>query len=272
MNLSIQELRQSPHLSASSINSYMDCGLSYKFSRVDGIPPEFTADALLFGSCIHKALEEFNNAKRNKHQKSPEELQARFASAWNESVRENESIQFKKGESADSLLEKGMTMLAAYYAQNPPNQYKVMGAEIPFSFTMEGLPVPVIGVMDLVEEDEGGNLIITDFKTTSRSFSRKEIDESLQLTVYSMAVKEFGFSHQEILLKFDCLIKTRTPKFEQYYTIRTEADEQRARKKILRVWDGIQKKVFIPNDSSWKCAGCAYKKHCDSWFEREEAI
>ena len=55
--MGIQELRKTPHLSASSINSYLECGLQYKFSRIDKIKPAFTADALVYGSTIHKAIE-----------------------------------------------------------------------------------------------------------------------------------------------------------------------------------------------------------------------
>jgi len=34
----------------------------------------------------------------------------------------------------------------------------------------------------------------------------------------------------------------------------------------VQVWEGIQKGVFIPNDTSWKCKNCSYKVACDSWF------
>ena len=55
-------------------------------------------------------------------------------------------------------------------------------------------------------------------------------------------------------------VKTQTKKFEQYYTSRSEVDERRLAKKISKVWEGISKGVFIPNDGHWKCKGCAYQK------------
>ena len=76
-----------------------------------------------------------------------------------------------------------------------------------------------------------------------------------------------GFSDFEILLKFDCLIKTKTPKFEQYYSIRTDTDETRMVRKAQAVWRGIKQGVFVPNDTSWKCNNCFYKKPCDDWLE-----
>ena len=61
MNLSY--LRQKPHLSASSIGDYLDCGMLYKFGRVDRLPRQFVADAMEFGTVIHAVLAEYYQAK-----------------------------------------------------------------------------------------------------------------------------------------------------------------------------------------------------------------
>ncbi|MFO7745667.1 MAG: PD-(D/E)XK nuclease family protein, partial [Psychroflexus sp.] len=84
--------------------------------------------------------------------------------------------------------------------------------------------------------------------------------------------KANGFEDREILLKLDCLIKTKTPKFEPYWTTRTELDERRLAKKVSQVWEGISKGVYVPNDTSWKCKGCAFKSACKAWFDEEEVI
>jgi putative RecB family exonuclease len=67
-------------------------------------------------------------------------------------------------------------------------------------------------------------------------------------------------------LKLDTLIKTRQPKFEPHYTVRTEDDEKRAVRKIKAVYEGIKNHIYIPNDTSWKCNGCAYHTYCTEWF------
>jgi len=263
--MNIEELRQKPHLSASGVNDYLDCGLLYKFARIDKVKPEFTSDALLFGSAIHKALEEFYKAKMSKQTLPLAQLLQSFESHWNQTVRSTANIQYKEGDDAQSLMIKGKEILSTYYQESPKDGFKVLATELAFAFNLDGLDIPIIGVMDLVEED-GNSLIITDFKTSARAYSSDEVNKSMQLTIYYMAAKQYGFVAQEILLRFDCLIKTKKPKFEQYYAIRTEEDEQRTAKKILSVWEGIQKGVFTPNDSSWKCNGCSYKSHCNQWF------
>ena len=123
--------------------------------------------------------------------------------------------------------------------------------------------------MDLVEEDSSGTIIITDFKTSARAYSADEVDKNMQLTIYQLAAKANGYSDREILLRFDTLIKTKTPKFEPYWTSRDEVAERRVIKKIVQAWKGISKGVFIPNDTSWKCNNCFYKQACDEWFMEE---
>lgn len=267
--MDIQTLRQQPHLSVSSINEYVECGLQYKIDKIDRVKPEYASDALLFGSAIHRVLEIVHQAKRGKLRLALEFLQSEWETQWQTIVNEHPDIRYKEGESYESLLMTGKQLLAAYHRDVPQDSYKVLETESPFSFTIEGVPLPIIGVIDLIEEDEGGNLVITDFKTTSRAYSAEEIDKSFQLTVYHMAAKRNGFADREILLRFDCLIKTRSPKFLQYYTIRTEEDEQRAIKKIHSVWEGIQKRIFTPNDASWKCGYCAFQNHCHAWFQEK---
>jgi hypothetical protein len=41
--MELKELRKKPHLSHSSINMYMECGLQYKFSKIDKLKPQFVA-------------------------------------------------------------------------------------------------------------------------------------------------------------------------------------------------------------------------------------
>ena len=265
--MDIATLRKKPHLSASSINDYLDCGLQFKFSRVDRIPIEFKSDALVFGSAFHKVLEGIYGAKIIGKKLSLKEIHASFEKVWTRMTEGKDDIKYKEGKSFKAYLLEGRELLTTYYNKLPDDDFKVIGIEEPFSFKLDGLPIPIIGAMDLIEEDEAGTLIITDFKTASRAYSIDEVDKSLQLTIYQLAARANGYADREILLRFDCLIKTKTPKFEQYYTTRSELDEKRTAKKIRKVWEGITRGVYLPNDGHWKCKGCAFKSNCDEWFK-----
>jgi len=264
--MDLWELKKEPHLSASSVNDYVECGLLYKLGRIDHIPLEFKSDALEFGSIIHLVLEEFYQEKMIGNKLLLKDLHASFESHWRKAAEGREDIQYAEGKDFETLLMDGKDLLTAWYNKLPQDDFRVLAIEEAFRFTIPNLPVPIIGAIDLIEEDESGTIIVTDWKTSGRAFSADEVDNNMQLTIYQMATKANGYGNREILLKFDALIKTKTPKFEPYWTVRSEIDERRVTKKILQVWEGITKRVFVPNDTSWKCKGCAYKNACDEWF------
>ncbi len=265
--LDLTEYRAKPHLSASSTSDYIDCGLLYRFGRVDKIKPEFKSDALELGSVIHLVLAEFYNQRKIGNKLLLKEVQESFEAFWREHAEDNPDIQYSEGKNFETLLLEGKELLTPWYNKLPENEFKVIAVEDPFILTLRELAVPVIGYIDLIEEDESGTIIVTDFKTAGKNYSNDDTDKNLQLTIYQLAVKGNGYRNREILLKLDGLIKTKTPKFEQFYTSRTEIEEKRAIKKLQEVWNGINKGVFIPNDGHWKCKGCSFKKHCDEYLE-----
>ena len=265
--MDIHELRKRPHLSHSSINSYLECGLYYKFSKIDKLKPQFISDNLLYGITVHRVLADFHQERLIGKIVSADDLYDLFETYWKKAAENNESIKYSKNQSFTSILNEGRALLEIYHKSLPKDLYNIVAIEEPFSIRLDGLDIPIIGIMDLVEEDRYGTIIITENKTSGKSYSNNQIDKNLQLTVYQIAARSNGYGNREILLRIDCLIKTQVPNFKSYYTSRSKLDEHRAIRKIQRVWDGIKKGVFIPNDTSWKCPYCEFKDpYCDDWF------
>jgi putative RecB family exonuclease len=265
MFMLLSELRKAPHLSASSISDYIECSLLYKLGRIDRLAPEYHSDALEFGSVIHLVLGDYYQEKISGNKMTLKHVHELFETYWRQTAEKNDTIKYAKGTDFKSYLMQGCDLLTAWYNKLPDDNFQVIATEEAFRFTIPGIAVPIIGAMDLVEQDQS-SLIITDFKTTGRAYGADEVDRNMQLTLYQLAAKANGYAGFDILLRFDCLIKTQKPKFEQYYTIRTEIDEKRLIRKIHQVWEGISKQVFIPNDTSWRCTSCHYRKACDRWF------
>ena len=230
--MTIRELRKKPHLSVSSVNSYIECGLQYKFSRIEKFKPDFISDNLIFGSCIHRVLSEFNQEKMIGNTLSSDDLEDMFKNDWAKSAKDNDDIQYSKGATYRTLLNQGVKLLTEFINKVPDNNNTIIAIEEPFEFHIEGLDIPLIGIMDLVEEDADGAVTITDYKTSKRALSLNEVDKNFQLTIYYTAAKKNGYADRPVNLKFDCLIKTKTPKFEQIYTYRSNEDTRRAVKKI----------------------------------------
>jgi len=269
--MELSELRKTPHLSASSVGEYVECSLLYKLGRIDRIPMETKADALEFGTVIHIVLGEFYEAKMVGDKMTLRDVHFSFQNHWHRVADGRTDIKYAKGKDFNTLLMEGTDLLTAWYHKLPDDSFKVIGVEQAFSCTLPDLSVPIIGAMDLIEEDDAGTIIITDWKTSARAYSNDEVDQNQQMTTYQLGAKANGYADREILLRLDCLIKTQKPKFLQYYTIRTENCETRLIRKIQKVWDGISKGIFIPNDTSWKCKNCGYKTACDEWFTRRAA-
>ena len=222
---------------------------------------------MTFGSCIHQALADFHQERIMGNILTKDQLQERFAYHWTIRASENKEIKYKGENSFDSLLEQGKALLRTYHGNFSDENITVLAIEEPFRFLLDNLPIPIVGVMDLVEEDDQGNIIITDFKTAARSYTEDDVSKNPQLTLYHLASRSNGYGDRNIIMKLDVLIKTKTPQFKRYYTARDRWDEIKAAKKIIEVWRGINKGVFIPNDTSWKCAECFYKGACNDWYQ-----
>lgn len=266
--MTVETLPLISSLSASSIQMYMECSLSFKFKRIDKIEFESTSESLLMGSAIHKTIEDFYQGKKNNRPLTLENLHQKLEEHWKNALEDEPKVFYKEGKDAESCLNEGKELIATYYRELPPDDFKVLGTEMAFKIEIAGLDVPIIGVMDLILMDpESNQIIIVDHKTSSKAYSKDDIEKSLQLTLYYMAAKQYGYEGEDILLRFDCLIKNKKPRLEQYYTVRTDEDENRLVKKIQHIHQAIEQGIFIPNDASWKCGYCAFKNHCDQWFK-----
>ena len=263
MTITLEELRTKPHLSASSILDYINCSFSYRLGRIDRCRPEFTPDALDFGSVIHQCLGDFYAARKIGYKMPMHELLYIFEHYWESAAYGREDIRYKNGDSYETLQVKGKELLKAYYETLPTDDFKVLAVEKPFSFSIDGIPIPIIGAIDLIEWSGSDTIILTDFKTSAKSYSAEEIDNSFQLAVYNLAMKADGFNNSDILLRFDILIKTKIPKFEQQYTVISEAQERKTISTIKLAWEGITKGTFLPTGERWRCTGCCFRTACN---------
>ena len=55
--MELSELRKKPHLSASGVNEYIECGLLYRFGRIDRLPKEFLNHRELLKSRLWRSPE-----------------------------------------------------------------------------------------------------------------------------------------------------------------------------------------------------------------------
>jgi putative RecB family exonuclease len=206
LHMELSDLRQKPHLSASSISTYIDCSLQYYFSHVRRLPMEFVSDALSFGTVIHLVLAEFYRSKMTGDRLPLKDIHETYRHLWRQEAHDRSDLQYAEGKDFTTYLTEGVDLLSAWYNKLSDDEFEVIGVEEPFVFEIPDLPVPIIGAMDLIETDSAGALVITDHKTSSKSFAADEIDQNMQMTLYQLSARANGYADREVLLKLNCLI------------------------------------------------------------------
>lgn len=113
--------------SASSMRSYMNCPLQAKFKHIERRPSLQHAKAS-FGTCIHDALEMYNNGT------PVDECVERFKYTWEnpEVLDVVPDIWPERGAGFGALRNKGIEMLRTYDRINGFESRQVIGTEIEF--------------------------------------------------------------------------------------------------------------------------------------------
>ena len=264
--MEINEFKNQAHLSASGINDYLECGLLYKFSRIEKRQPEIYSDSLVLGKAIHRVLADFYLKLRAGTRLAQKNLEEAFDHHWEELAHGRGDITYKPGKSLPyPSAPRAKSLLAAFNRDLPDEDCNILGVEQPFICEIEGLPVPLIGIYDLVLEDPAGTITIVDHKTASKSYTMADANQNLQMTIYHMAARANGYGERDILLRLDCLIKPRSQNSSS--TTPLGVIGRRRRPPLKSGPSGKpSKKVFIPNDGGWKCGNCGYKTACKEWF------
>ena len=267
----LKDFREDLHISHSQIFTYLNCSLKYYFSYVEGRMPEHRPAAMLFGSAIHAAIARYYKSVLKKGKPEPLSLyQDLFHDHWNwETEDTGIPIAYKEGQNKDNMLNEGQLLVKTFCESAQPME--VIGVEEPYSSVLydeEGTPTDfkLVGIVDCIQRDKDGKMIIIDNKTANRAYSKDKIEQDLQMTVYSYLAASSGLvpAKSETLHRFDVLLKLKKPRLDIYYTTRSAADRRRLAKIINQVLRGIEAGVFFPNPS-WMCSDCQYAQACVKW-------
>ena len=240
------------YLSYSQLALYLECPLKYKLRYLEegGYGDELVPAALVFGTAIHQALAYFYRQAMEGEPFSLAGLLEAFAAAW-QAEAEKQEILFGEKEDFASLLALGQEMFRVFARMAHP--LKVIAVEVPFEFKLEHprtgkeFHIPIKGVIDLIEEDENGTLWVVDHKTASRAYTDDQVAGDLQMLIYAAAVKQLDVVEgREALLRFDVLLKTKTPQFLRYCMRRDDRDRERLFEIVTGMWRAIEAEAFYP--------------------------
>jgi hypothetical protein len=247
-------------LSYSAIAAYLACPASFKFGRIDrlerpGAPPDAA-----FGTALHRMVQACLVAKASGDPYDP--VQA-WAGAW-AAVQEHERIawgaELPEQYETEGLVIANSAPVRSFLASVDllvDEQGAAVEREI--EFTVPGVPVPIIGYVDLIDAAH----VPYDLKTSRRAWTSDRALNELQPLFYLTALNQRGGGRNpdHVFRHVNIVRAGRAATVQVFETRRTLAEMLWAANLIREVWRGISSGVFPTNPTTWKCS----PRWCEFW-------
>jgi CRISPR/Cas system-associated exonuclease Cas4 (RecB family) len=277
-------------LSASAISTYLACPLKYKFRYIDKIDAPSDSPHLIYGTSIHKAIEEFHKSIWLGDKITRAQAVSIFVNSWELGLDFNEvPVKWYRASSKKEMLQSGIDSIKNYYEvhkkdTSPPSSigYDKLGqfalapaVELYFMLPLDKLIGRtgwfINGVIDLVQNNSN-EILVVDHKTGSDKYSEFKVKTDLQLAIYSYAFRElcgtgafpeFLPDTKEDYVMFDIISKKKPEIFYHKRKI-TEATYKHLGTIISRIIGQIEKEEFLPNygPTCDSFGGCEYRDIC----------
>ncbi|MCG8420921.1 MAG: PD-(D/E)XK nuclease family protein [Proteobacteria bacterium] len=236
------------YISATRLTTYEQCPRRFRLTYIDEFTRESTEEAD-FGSLLHRVLERYYRDVRERRYAGPidaEDLGRIYRDEW-----ASGSL------SGLARFREGMDILAAYARDNP----LVDGSDV-LAVEHEFL-VPLgdrfaYGYMDRVDRLDGETILITDYKSNRRVYTREELASNLQLTLYALAARHEWPWATSVILSFYMLRHGIS-----LYAERTQDELDRARAYILAVTEQTETAGDYPANLSALCSWCGQRARCN---------
>jgi len=244
---------QSPvtYLSYSQIDTFTTCPLQYRYRYVQRLPTPPSA-ALTFGTVMHNTLRDFYQLAKQDQQPGQKDLLALLEKNWS-------SQGFKTKAHEKKMKQQGVRLLKNFYQKSYDPKNLPLALEQSFAIRISPT-LKIGGRLDRVDR-QAGKLEIIDYKT-GRVWEQKRVDNSLQMSVYALAMADPGIYNQKpenVILSF-YFLGTGEKKSTQKTSQQLAKDKQA----ILEIADQINGSDFKPNPGIW-CRFCDFRLVCEAW-------
>lgn len=267
MNQSLDELRKRPHLSVSSLKTWLSCPRKYRLHYIDQARASHRSIALVFGHAWHEVIGKLLWLHQKGRELDRTFLREHFEAALVREIRsDGPPVLFEDGEDVPALVDTAMRMLEAFLAAVPlPN--RVLHVELPFRLelidpeTGEVLPVPLIGAVDAVVEGTE-SLEVWELKSAKRRFPLSVVLWDFQPTAYRIALRQSPrFPQADTKLKLLITTKSFEPDVQVEDLVRTRADERDLMETAASIHRATLSGCFHPI-RGWFCGSCPYAEVC----------
>lgn len=245
-------------LSPSKVSSFTDCALAFRFSVIDKVPepPSLPASR---GTLVHAALERLFDL--DAAARTPEAAERCLAEAWAALRDDPEFVGLAlDADGAAQLLADAGGLLRNYFRLEDPTTINPIGLELMLQVPLGG--VLLRGIIDRLELDAGGELVVTDYKTGRAPNERYERGRLGGVHFYSYLCEQlFGKRPARIQLLYlaDPVTIVAVP---------TDQTTRGLQTKVGAIWQAIERACtnddFRPRTGRL-CDWCNFKEFCPAF-------
>ncbi|MCC6224910.1 MAG: PD-(D/E)XK nuclease family protein [Microthrixaceae bacterium] len=243
-------------LSPSKVSAFQDCALAFRFSAIDRLPEPPSAPAVK-GTLVHRALELLFCEPA--HRRSVERAQECLVDAMAELGMNPEFTGLGLDDTAaESFFADASKMLDRYFLLEDPAAVSPIGIELRLQVEVGDLRLR--GIIDRLELDAEGELVVTDYKTGR---APTEQQERARLG----GVHFYAFMCEQLLGRRPARVQLMYlgQKPQMIIATPTEQSTRGLERKVLAIWDAItracERENFQPKPSRL-CDWCAFQAFC----------
>lgn len=245
------------HLSYSSVSLYLECSRKWAYKYLEHVPSA-GSPALAFGSALHGTVQKF---MIERHAGNELDLTDTWTEQWAAAIEKD----IDWGDSIpQQVANDGVRLVSAVRATLDQITPAVDAAgpvvERKIEVKVPGVPIPIIGYLDLL----GSDGVLRDFKTASRAWSAGQVAEQSQPLVYLAAANQMNLVHLPGQFEHVVFVKTKMPQIQRLPSTHSLNEVLWMFRVISGVWEGIERGSFVPNPKACFAWGrqCEYFDRC----------
>jgi len=252
-------------LSPSRAGDFKTCPQLFKFRAIDKIaePPSVYQAR---GTTAHLALQRlFDDAVA---ERTPERLYDLFREAWTEVRGEDEfDGLFDDVEAERAWGVESLELLSNYFTIEDPTTFDPADRELDMLEDLDGIVIR--GILDRIDRDPEGRLIITDYKTGKAPPERYALAAFFALKIYALLIRnKWGETPKEVRLLY-----LNGPTLYRLPIDDRQLDAMDGQLRAL--WAAIERAMEtnrFPARRGRLCDWCSYQEICPAFADAEAAI
>ena len=249
-------------LSPSRAGAFKTCPQLFKFRAIDRLP-EPTSIYQARGTTAHIALQRLFDDPLD--ERTPDRLFDLFREAWTE-VRGEEEFEglFTDEDEERKWGLESLELLGNYFAIEDPKSFDPEDRELDMLEDLDGIVIR--GILDRIDRDADGQLIITDYKTGKAPPEKYALSSFFALKIYALLIrKRTGETPKELrLLYLNGPTLYRLPIDDQ------QLDAMDVQLRAL--WKAIERALAtdrFPTRRGRLCDWCSFQEICPAWADDE---